>query len=189
VLEFMKIFYAVPLATTLLALALSGCGTTEGVNNAMRSGIEMLRPYRVEVIQGNFVSKEQVAALKAGMTRDDVRNILGTPLVQSAFHEARWDYAFTIRRQGIESQARKLTLLFKADKLDKWEGDEMPSELEFVKTLTPTRSFGKEPELKASEDKLKDFAARNASNASAGSAQAAASGPIRTSYPPLEASR
>jgi outer membrane protein assembly factor BamE len=187
----MKIFYVAP----LLALTLAGCGVTDAANNAMRSGIEVLRPYRVEVIQGNVVSKEQVAALKVGMAREDVRNILGTPLVQSAFHESRWDYAFTIRRQGIQAQARKLTLQFTGDKLERWEGDEMPSELEFVKTLTPTRSFGKEPELTASEDKLKDFASRNASSAKASqsaaqaAAQAAASAPLRTSYPPLEPSR
>jgi outer membrane protein assembly factor BamE len=47
------------------------------------------------VVQGNFVSREQVEFLKPGMTRQQVRDVLGTPLVASLFHADRWDYVFT----------------------------------------------------------------------------------------------
>ena len=54
-------------------------------------------------MQGNFVSKEQVEALRPGMSRQQVRDILGTPLVTSVFHADRWDYVFTIKRQGVRA--------------------------------------------------------------------------------------
>ena len=64
---------------------------------------DSITPYKVEVVQGNFVSKEQVEALKPGMSRQQVRDILGTPLVTSVFHGDRWDYVFTLKRQGVRA--------------------------------------------------------------------------------------
>ena len=88
----------------------------------------MITPYKVEVVQGNFISKEQVEALQPGMSREQVRQILGTPLVSSVFHGDRWDYVFTIKRKGVEAQRRQLTVFFKEDRMDRVEGDPMPSE-------------------------------------------------------------
>ena len=61
--------------------------------------------YIPEVVQGNFVSREQKEFLKPGLSRMQVREVLGTPLVASVFHEQRWDYVFTIRRQGVPAQS------------------------------------------------------------------------------------
>ena len=85
-------------------------------------GYSHVKIYQPEVVQGNFVSKEQVQALRAGMPRQAVREILGTPLVTSVFHAERWDYAFTIRRQGSEPQLRRFTVYFKGDVLDRARG-------------------------------------------------------------------
>ena len=93
-------------------------------------------------MQGNFVSKEQVEALKPGMSRQQVRDILGTPLLTSIFHADRWDYVFTLKRQGVPPQERKLAVFFKGNVLDRFEGDEMPSEAEFVATLDNKRKDG-----------------------------------------------
>ena len=60
--------------------------------------------YKIDIVQGNFVSREQAAALKPGMSRAQVRDILGTPLLTSVFHADRWDYVFTFKRQGVEPQ-------------------------------------------------------------------------------------
>ena len=65
----------------------------------------VVTPYKVEVVQGNFVSKEQVEQLKPGMSRQQVRELLGTSLLTDVFHANRWDYVFTIRRQGTDQQA------------------------------------------------------------------------------------
>ena len=117
-----------------------------------------IAPYKIEVVQGNFVSKEQTEALKPGMTRAQVRDILGTPLLQSVFHADRWDYVFTMKRQGVESQARQLTLYFKGDVMERVEGDQMPSESEFVTLLGAQRKARAVLLLEASEDSLKGFA-------------------------------
>ena len=92
--------------------------------------------YKAEIAQGNFVSKEQVAALKLGMPRLQVADILGTPLLVSVFHADRWDYVFNLKRQGIETPSYKLTVYFKGDALDKIDGSNMPTEQEFIETLS-----------------------------------------------------
>ena len=140
--------------------------------------------YKPEVVQGNFVSREQVQALRAGMPRQAVRDVLGTPLVTSVFHADRWDYAFTIRRQGAEPQQRRLSVFFKNDALDRIEGDPLPTEAEFAAKLDNRRPPTKLPELKASEADLAKFPAKSAAAVSKIVAPAA---PV--SYPPLESER
>jgi outer membrane protein assembly factor BamE len=96
-------------------------------------------PYKLDVAQGNFVSTEQVAALKPGMPRAQVMDILGTPLLVSVFHADRWEYVFTMKRQGLESKPYKLTVFFKGDVLDKVDGSNMLTEQEFVDSLSGTK--------------------------------------------------
>lgn len=153
------------------------------MRSATTSIAGIVKPYKVEVVQGNFVSKEQVNALRPGLTRNQVRDILGSPLLSSVFHSDRWDYVFTIRRQGVDPQARRLTVFFKGDEMDRFEGDEMPSEAEFVASLDSRRKGAKVPELEASEDALKKFPAP-----AAPPAQPAAP-TVPQSYPPLESPR
>jgi outer membrane protein assembly factor BamE len=172
----------------VLALAacavVAGCGTFD---NATHRIADAITPYKVEVVQGNFVSKEQVSALKPGMSRQQVREVLGTPLVTSVFHADRWDYVFTLRRQGTVEQARKLAVFFKGDALDRFEGDEMPSESDFVSALDNKRKNAKVPVLEASEETLQKFAPGPAGAASAPAAASAAAAPPAGDYPPLEA--
>ena len=168
------------LATTCaIAAAAVGCSTFDRTTERMASAIT---PYKIEVVQGNFVSKEQVAALRPGISRTQVRDMLGTPLIADAFHKDRWDYVFTIRRQGVEPQQRRLALYFKDDALVRFEGDEMPSEAEFVATLDSKRKSAAVPQLEASEDKLRQFAAENRQPAEPALPPPA---PL-TAYPPLE---
>jgi outer membrane protein assembly factor BamE len=119
-----------------------------------------ITPYRPEVVQGNFVSREQVQALRVGMPRQAVRDILGTPLVTSVFHGNRWDYAFTINRQGAEPQQRRVSVFFKGNVLERIEGDPLPTEAEFAAKLDTRRAPVKAPELKASEEVLSQFPAK-----------------------------
>jgi outer membrane protein assembly factor BamE len=115
-----------------------------------------------------------------------VRDILGTPLVTSLFHADRWDYAFTIRRQGSEPQQRRFSVFFKNDMLDRVEGDPLPTEAEFAARLDSRRPPAKLPELKATEADLAKFPVKPAP--AAGTAQPAApAGSV--SYPPLEVVR
>jgi outer membrane protein assembly factor BamE len=87
-----------------------------------------LKPYRIEIQQGNFISQEMVSQLKLGMSKDQVRFVLGTPLITDSFHADRWDYVF--RRQRVNStvlEHRKITVFFEDGKLSRIEGDVVPA--------------------------------------------------------------
>ena len=171
---------ALGLMVVALLAALSGCSS---MNSATLSMAGIVSPHKVDIVQGNFVSKEQAAALKAGMSRAQVRDMLGTPLLVSLFHSDRWDYVFTFKRKGAEPQSRKVTVFFKGELLERYEADELPTEAEFVASLDSGRAAGKVPVLEASEESLAKFAQP------AGSAVAAepkALPPLPDRYPPLE---
>jgi outer membrane protein assembly factor BamE len=180
-----KILMAV--ACGVLASCSSGTISSSSINP-----VNWITPYKVDVIQGNFVSREQVEQLQAGMTRDQVKAVLGTPLLTSLFHADRWDYVFTLKRQGIEPQSFKYTVFFKGDQLERFSGDSMPSEAEFISTLSNKRVLGKVPVLQASEEQLKaaekSSAAKINSDAQSETASVPA-GPSTTVYPPLESPR
>jgi outer membrane protein assembly factor BamE len=83
-----------------------------------------LSPHRIEIQQGNFVSQEMVGQLKTGMTKDQVRFAMGTPLVADLFHGDRWDYVFVRQRANSrEVERRRISVFFEQDKLVRIEGD------------------------------------------------------------------
>ena len=180
----------------LLPFLLAACGTTKDQAGSFNTGslnpVNWITPYRVDVIQGNFVSREQVEQLRPGLTREQVKSVMGTPLLASLFHADRWDYVFTLQRQGVPSQSYKYTVFFTGDQLVRFEGDTMPSEADFIDKLdTRKRKFGKVPVLQATDEQLKTAADKAAASRAAapapsasGSADAAA-----TTYPPLESAR
>lgn len=142
------------LVALFLSVCLSACGGLSGNINR-----DTFKPYVPEVVQGNFVSKEQRQALRPGMQRAQVRDILGTPLIASLFHADRWDYAFSIERQGVPSQNFRLTVYFKGDVLEQVDSDVLPSESEFAGRLAGPRANVKVPVLEATEEALKKFEA------------------------------
>ncbi|PIT83267.1 outer membrane protein assembly factor BamE [Limnohabitans sp. 15K] len=162
------------LAMLIVCACLAGCGSTSSLSQGL------FKPYIPEVVQGNFVSKEQRQAISPGMARAQVKDILGTPLVTSLFHADRWDYAFSIRRQGVPPQSFQLTVFFKNDVVASVDGGDLPSESEFVERLIVQRKAATVSNLQASEEDLKKFPAPKAAER----AQPAAALPA--SYPPLE---
>jgi outer membrane protein assembly factor BamE len=161
--------------------AVAGCGSLDGMSRGIT---DRITPYKVEVVQGNFVSREQVEALKPGLSRQQVRDVLGTPLVTSVFHADRWDYVFTLKRQGVEPQSRRLSVIFKGDALERVVGDTMPSETEFISQLESRRGNAKVPVLEASEETLQRASSRSAVKPAAG--PVAEPPPAPANYPPLE---
>jgi outer membrane protein assembly factor BamE len=171
-----------PRVSLLLALLASGLMSactlpTLSLTQATQSVL-----YIPEVVQGNFVSREQKEALKPGLSRQQVKDVLGTPLVASVFHDERWDYVFTIRRQGVAPQSFSLSVWFKGDVLERTSGDELPSETEFVTQLVAKKEGIKVPNLEAKEEDLRKYPAP-VRKADTGPAPVL---PLPSSYPPLE---
>jgi outer membrane protein assembly factor BamE len=158
--------------------SLVACGS---FNAASQGIVGLVTPYKIDVLQGNFVSSEQAAALKPGISRAQVRDILGTPLLTSIFHADRWDYVFTIKRKGLQSQSRKLTVFFKGDELERVDADPMPSEADFVASLVSGRGGAPVPVLQLSEESLQQLPVP------AQKVDPKPLPPLPASYPPLEA--
>lgn len=171
------------LLTLSLGSLLTACGS---FNSATRSVASVITPYKVDVVQGNFVSKEQVEALQPGMSRQQVREILGTPLVTSVFHSDRWEYVFTLKRPNVEIQTRKLTVYFDGDSFARSEGDEMPSEAEFVASLGKKMDKIKVPPLEATEAQLARYPVAKDKAAAAPQDDMPAA-PVTQEYPRLDA--
>ena len=71
-----------------------------------------LTPYKVEVRQGNLITQDMRAKLKLGMTQDQVKLLLGSPLISDPFHADRWDYFYSLQQQGKVLDKQRLTLYF-----------------------------------------------------------------------------
>ena len=111
------------LCASLALAALAGCESVRGW------APNFVQPYRPDVPQGNVITKEMVEQLRPGMSRDQVRFLLGTPMLASLFHQDRWDYVYYLKRgKGSETQSRKLVVYFKENRLDRFDADPMPIE-------------------------------------------------------------
>jgi outer membrane protein assembly factor BamE len=148
------------------------------------SFLGLITPYRMDIVQGNVVTREQAALLKPGMTRAQVRDVLGSPMLTDLFHTDRWDYAFTIRRQGTEPQRRNVVVFFKNDRFDRLEAPELPSEQEFVAAISKTPRRGPPPTLELTPEQRKALPGPPAASPAPLGDTA---GPVRD-YPPLEPS-
>lgn len=145
--------------TVVLASGLTGCASlnpfskskdvaSDNAGTAPSSqGVQMIKedrflgiltPYRIDVQQGNFVSSEIMNQLRdgmkrpEGMTRDQVKFLLGTPLVADVFHADRWDYVFRLRRSNGEVLTSHVSVHFKDSKLDKIDGTILPTEKDYI---------------------------------------------------------
>ena len=101
------------LTLAVAAVGLSAC-SSERVSN--------FPSYKLKVEQGNELDANKVQQLQAGMTREQVRLLLGTPSIRAAFHANRWDYQFLISRNGVVKENHNLTVYFDGDLLSRYEG-------------------------------------------------------------------
>jgi outer membrane protein assembly factor BamE len=141
----------------LLLATMAGCANRSD-DPALQSGDTLfgfITPYRMDIVQGNVVTQEQVARIKPGMTRLQVRDALGSPMLTDIFHADRWDYIFTIRRQGTPPQRRDVVVYFKGDRLDRIEAVDLPTERDFVASISRPLPASETPVLEMSEDQKK----------------------------------
>ena len=173
-------------AVALALLALGGCSLSPKLSELTSASgdkvLGLVRPYRVEVVQGNVITKELLASVKPGMPRAQVQDLLGSPMLTDVFHENRWDYIFTIRRQGTEPQRRHVVVWFEGNELKSVDApSDIPTEREFVASINTLKLKGEAPKLELSEAERKALPAPTKT----APATLEPMGPVR-SYPPLE---
>jgi outer membrane protein assembly factor BamE len=171
-------------ALSLVVLAspmLTGCTSLQSSDNVLG----FITPYRVEVVQGNVITREQLALVKPGMSRAQVRDVLGSPLLTDIFHADRWDYVFTIRRQGAEPQLRRIVARFDGEALKSIDaGGDLPAERDFIASIDTFKTSRQSPPLALTPEQIKTLPVP----VKPAAPEAEATGPVRT-YPPLEAAR
>lgn len=168
-----------------LALA-SLCSVLWGCASSLQSEgnlLGIITPYRIDIVQGNVVTKEQLALVRPGMTRVQVRDVLGSPLLTDVFHVDRWDYVFTIKRPGTQPQQRSIVAHFEGDRLMRIDAPDLPSEREFVASISRTSATGKTPLLELTPEQRAALPVPD--KPAAPTAVPEATGPTRD-YPPLE---
>lgn len=92
----------------LLSLLLASCDSFY---------IPLISPYKMDIRQGNFVTPDMRDKLQLGMTKAQVRYVLGTPLIDDIFHANRWDYVYRLEHNGKVVEKQNLTIFFEGDKL------------------------------------------------------------------------
>lgn len=97
------------LALILLFPVLSSCAT-----------------YKMDIRQGNYVTPDMRGKLKLGMTKTQVRFVLGTPMINDVFHGNRWDYVYRLKHDGKEIEKQNLTLYFEGDNLARIDDGSQP---------------------------------------------------------------
>ena len=178
------------LSGLLALLALGGCSTVDSLTSSLnepaslKGFIAFIAPYKPDVVQGNVVTTEQISQIKPGMTRAQVKEILGSPLITDPFHGDRWDYVFTLKRQGFDDQQRSFVVLFDKDQVLKIDAPVLPSEDEFVAAISRKKLPTSTPKLELTDEERAALPAPVAVAAPAASA-AALAGATRA-YPPLE---
>ncbi len=168
-----------------LLLAAGGCSMLPKLPS-LQSGesfLGLVTPYRMDIVQGNVVTQEQAAQVKPGMSRSQVRDLLGSPMLTDVFHADRWDYVFTIKRQGTTPQQRNVVAFFKDDQLERLEAPDLPTEREFVAAISRPIPGNRQPLIELSDEQIKALPKPP-------KAQAEPSVPMGAvrSYPPLEPS-
>jgi outer membrane protein assembly factor BamE len=130
----------VALACALVGLTACQNMTTFSEDSKSKLG-KVLKPYRPDMVQGNFISKEQLDRLRLGMDREEVKVVLGTPLITSVMHPNRWDYVFAFKRGDTQLvEQRQVTLMFEKDLLKKIIADDLPTEYELIAEIDGIKS-------------------------------------------------
>ena len=143
-----------------LPLALGGCAYLPALPSlpSLQSGesfLGVVTPYRMDIVQGNVVTQELAARVKPGMSRAQVRDLLGSPMLTDPFHADRWDYIFTIKRQGTTPQQRSVVAYFKDDKLERLDAKDLPTERDFVAAISRPLTTSRSQPITLTDEQIK----------------------------------
>ncbi len=141
----------------LFALCIICCALLTGCG----SSAPILKPFKMEIQQGNVVTSKMLLQLRPGMTKSQVKFIMGTPLIVDSFHSNRWDYFYQLRQAGKVVEQRRVILEFEKDLLKRVRGDVVPQGTAGAATgveagaVTLPKSIEPKPKEKGLMDKLK----------------------------------
>ena len=90
------------------------------------SSVPVVKPFKMDIQQGNVVTSKMLLQLRPGMTKSQVKFIMGTPLINDSFHTNRWDYFYQMRRAGKVIEQRRVILDFENELLARVRGDVVP---------------------------------------------------------------
>ncbi len=140
---------------TCALVGLTACQNLTNLSEDSKSKLgKVLKPYRPDMVQGNFISKEQLEKVKLGMDREEVKVVLGTPLITSVMHPNRWDYVFAFKRGDTQLvEQRQVTLIFEKELLIKVNADDLPTEYELIAEIDGIKS-SRRPQRKAVAQEL-----------------------------------
>jgi len=128
--------------TLFVVFAIVGCGAS----------VPTVKPYKMDIQQGNVVTSEMLLKLRPGMTKSQVQYIMGTPLLVDSFHSNRWDYFYQLRKQGKVVNQRRVILDFDGDSLAKVRGDVVPEGTDIDALMQQAKKPKAEPAIEAPSD-------------------------------------
>jgi outer membrane protein assembly factor BamE len=104
----------------LLSLLLAACDSI-----SLPDSIPVPTSYKMDIRQGNFVTAEMREKIKLGMSKSQVKYVLGTPMVSDVFHANRWDYVYRLEQKSRLVEKQRLTLYFENDNLTKIDDSDL----------------------------------------------------------------
>ena len=140
----------------------------------LKKWLNMLSPYKLNIQQGNFVSSEMLSRVQYGMTKEQVRFILGTPLLMDIFHANRWDYLFRLQKPNGATTTNRVTIFFSGNLVDRIVSDKLPNEKEYLMHITSddevSEKTKKETDTEATEKKTDETSSGESAETAADSA-------------------
>ena len=155
----------------------------------VKKWLSFFTPYRVNVQQGNFISSEMLAKIQPGMTKEQVRFVLGTPLLTDMFHANRWDYLFRLQKTNGAITTNRVTVFFKENVVERVSNDHLPGEAEYLSHISSDDDPADTPVKASSGEKTKQetssvkTASDGTEEAGASSAATETAEPANTSEP------
>ena len=113
--------FLLPAAMLLASLAAAGCASSD------RSRSGFLEPYKFSIPQGNYLNQQMLDQVREGMSREQVRLAIGSPLLTDIFHPHRWDYVFRFQYPNGDAELRKVTIEFRDDRVASIKADPLPA--------------------------------------------------------------
>lgn len=97
--------------------------------------LNIITPYRIDIQQGNFVSQEMLSRIQPGMTKEQVRFALGTPLLTDLFHSTRWDYLFRLQKPNGQVTNNRVIIYFEENRVARVINDPLPDETQYLESI------------------------------------------------------